>query len=199
MTFIEPVTDDAEAEAAALLATVREQQGHVPNYARAFAHQPEIYDAWRGLVGALTRALDPRLYELATLAAACELKSTYCALAHGAVLADRFLPPETVAAAARDHHDAGLDELSVAVMDLAAKVARDATSVTAEDVERLRGLGLSDADVVAVVSAAAARCFFSKALDALGVEADAHFAELGPELRQALVLGRPIAAPDASR
>jgi alkylhydroperoxidase family enzyme len=33
-------------------------------------------------------AMDPRRYELATLAAALELRSSYCALAHGKVLAD---------------------------------------------------------------------------------------------------------------
>jgi hypothetical protein len=44
-----------------------------------------------------------------------------------------------------------------------------------------------------VVLAAAARCFFSKTLDALGVLPDARYRELEPELREALVVGRPIA------
>jgi hypothetical protein len=44
-----------------------------------------------------------------------------------------------------------------------------------------------------VVAAAAARCFFSKTLDALGALGDPGYAELDPELRQALTLGRPIA------
>jgi hypothetical protein len=44
-----------------------------------------------------------------------------------------------------------------------------------------------------VVLAAAARCFFSKALDALGVLPDAELAELEPELLEVLVVGRPIA------
>ncbi len=44
-----------------------------------------------------------------------------------------------------------------------------------------------------VVLAAAARCFFSKTLDALGVLPDASYRELDPELRDALVVGRPIA------
>jgi len=45
-----------------------------------------------------------------------------------------------------------------------------------------------------VVLAAAARCFFSKTLDALGVLPDASYAELEPELREVLVVGRPIAS-----
>ena len=40
---------------------------------------------------------------------------------------------------------------------------------------------------------AAARCFFSKTLDALGVRADSSYRELAPELLDALVVGRPIA------
>jgi hypothetical protein len=39
----------------------------------------------------------------------------------------------------------------------------------------------------------AARCFFSKTLDALDVRADTSYRELDPEVRDALVVGRPIA------
>ena len=78
-------------------------------------------------------------------------------------------------------------------MDLAAKVAADTTSVTENDIDRLRELGLSDEEIFDVVLTAAARCFFSKAVDGLGVEADAEYDELEPELREALTVGRPIA------
>jgi hypothetical protein len=44
-----------------------------------------------------------------------------------------------------------------------------------------------------VVLAAAARRFFSKTLDALGVRPDTSYRELEPDLREALVVGRPIA------
>jgi hypothetical protein len=44
-----------------------------------------------------------------------------------------------------------------------------------------------------VVLAAAARCFFSKTLDALGVEPDEAYRDLDPALRDALTVGRPIA------
>jgi len=79
-------------------------------------------------------------------------------------------------------------------MDLAEKVVEDATAITAADIERLRSLGLSDADILDVAAAAAARCFFAKTLDALGAEPDAAYAELEPALRDALTVGRPIAS-----
>jgi hypothetical protein len=39
------------------------------------------------------------------------------------------------------------------------------------------------------------RCFFSKVLDAVGADADAKYAALDPGLRDALVVGRPLAGP----
>ena len=64
---------------------------------------------------------------------------------------------------------------------------------TDEDFEPLRGLGLTETEIMDVVLAVTARCFFSKTLDALRVRPDAGYAELDAELREALVVGRPIA------
>ena len=80
-------------------------------------------------------------------------------------------------------------------MRFARKVVEDATSVSAEDVAELRDLGLSDPEIFDIAAAAAARCFFSKTLDALGIQPDAEYASLSPELRKALVTGRPIDDP----
>jgi alkylhydroperoxidase family enzyme len=78
-------------------------------------------------------------------------------------------------------------------MDLAERVVDDATSIGDADLHRLRELGLSETEIMDVVLAATARCFFSKTLDALGVRPDASFRELEPDLREVLVVGRPIA------
>jgi alkylhydroperoxidase family enzyme len=106
---------------------------------------------------------------------------------------DKFVAPDELAAIVSDHHDAGLDPVDVAVMDLADKVAQDATSVTQADVDGLRAHGLSDAEIFDVVAAAAARCFFSKVLDGVGAQPDAKYLELDAPLREALTVGRPIA------
>jgi uncharacterized peroxidase-related enzyme len=194
MTFIETVPEaQATGEVARIYETDREAFGSLPNFTRAFSVRPQVYAAWRSLNGAIKEQMDLRRYELATVAAARRLRSSYCTLAHGSVLVDRFLDPEEVRALVADHRSAGLDPVDVAVMDLAEKVASDATSVTAQDVDRLRSLGLTDGEIAEVVLAAAARCFFSKALDGLGVQPDASYAALDPELRDALTVGRPIA------
>jgi uncharacterized peroxidase-related enzyme len=188
MTYVETIPDDAATgEVAELYARESERMGYLPNFVRAFSLRPEVYRAWQQLNGAV-KARDPRRYELATLAAARRLRSSYCALAHGKVLAEQFFDAGAVAGL-----PAGLDEADTAVMELAEKVVTDATSVTQSDVERLRGLGLDDGEIVDVVLAAAARSFFSKTLDALGADPDALYAGLDPALRDSLVVGRPIA------
>jgi uncharacterized peroxidase-related enzyme len=194
MAFIETISEDeASGAVVGMLEAHRDQLGYVPNFARLFAQRPTVYAVWLQLKDAISGEMDPRRYELATLAAARELRSSYCALAHGKVLADKFLDAATVQALAIDHTDAGLDDVDVAIMDLAAKVAADTTEVTDADIQRLRDLGLSDPEIFDVVLAAAARCFFSKAVDAMGVQPDVEFSELEPGLREALTVGRPIA------
>jgi uncharacterized peroxidase-related enzyme len=179
--FIEPAPADE------LYESERERVGYVPNYARAFSHRPDVYRAWRALVGAVQGASDPRRYELATLAAAKHLRSSYCSLAHGKMLVDRFYSPEQVL-----QLPGGLDEADAAIMSFAEKVADDASSVTEADVDRLREVGLSDAEITDVVLAAALRSFFAKTLDGLGALPDAVYAELEPQLRDELTVGRPI-------
>jgi len=94
------------------------------NYELAFEQRPAVYAAWGQLNGAIKAGMDLRRYELATLAAARRLRSSYCCLAHGTVLAERFGEP--VAEIAVNHRAAGLDEIDVAVMDLAEQVVDDA-------------------------------------------------------------------------
>jgi alkylhydroperoxidase family enzyme len=162
----------------------------VKNLERAFAERPEVFAAWQQLNGAIKAGMDLRRYELATLAAARRLRSSYCCLAHGTVLLEQFGEP--VREIALDHRNAGLDTVDVAIMDFAERVVDDATSIDEADRQKLRDLGLSEADILDVTLAATARCFFSKTLDTVGALPDAEYSELGAELTDVLVVGRPI-------
>jgi alkylhydroperoxidase family enzyme len=161
------------------------------NIEQAFAERPEVFAAWIQLNGAIKAGMDLRRYELVTLAAALRLRSSYCSVAHGKILLEQFGAP--VLEIARDRQTAGLSEVDLAVMGLAERIVDDAASIEDADLQRLRDLGLSEADIADVVYAASVRCFFSKTLDALGILADARYGELAPDVREALVVGRPIA------
>ena len=193
MTFIKTVP---VAEAAGDVRRIYEENqaryGYVPNYAKAFSLRPHVLDAWAQLQKSIRSTMDRRRYELVTLAAARALRCSYCALAHGRVLEKEFFSTEEVTRIAREGESSPLEPAEAATMAFAEKLARQADSVTAEDVEILRRHGLEDAEIFDVAAAAAARCFFSKLLDALGAEPDVSYEDLAPELRDALVVGRPI-------
>ena len=98
MTFIETVPEaDAAGAVHEMYETDRAVFGDLPNLTRAFSLRPEVYGAWRQLNGSIKAGMDLRRYELATLAAARRLRSSYCALAHGSVLMkNEFLTPDAL-------------------------------------------------------------------------------------------------------
>jgi len=196
MAFIEATHFyESTGDARAMFARQQARFGYVPNYAKVFGDRPDIMNLWADLLAGIRRHVDPRRFELVTFAAARELGSSYCSLAHAKVLRERFLTrEETLALAAGDH--CFLSDAEVAMMDLARKVVADSSSVTREDVERLRSCGLRDEEIFDVVAVAAARTFFAKLVDALGVEPDASFMEMEKELRERLTVGRPIASKE---
>ena len=192
MSWIADADESSSPEAAAAFERDRLALGYVANYTKLLARRPAVLEAWRGLNSAVKTSMDPRRYELATLAAARQLRSSYCCLAHGAVLVDQFdAAPEVRALTSGAHGD--LDPVDTAVVRLAAKVAGGAADLTEQDLAEVRALGLSDDEVLDVVLAAAARCFFSTALDATGTEPDAAYRSMDPELQESLTVGRPIA------
>lgn len=191
--FIEAVPEsDATGTVAAMYESETRNNGYLPNYVRAFSHRPELYAAWATLNRTVKEHLDLRIYELATLAAAIELRSSYCAIAHGEVLATRFYSSAQVADMTADHATDPLTAADTAVMDFAAKIARDAGAITDEDVERLRSHGFTDADVFDIASAAAARSFFTKLLEAVGTQPDSEYRRLDIDLLDQLTVGRPL-------
>ncbi|MFC3209170.1 MAG: carboxymuconolactone decarboxylase family protein [Mesorhizobium sp.] len=193
MAYINTRTDsDPDSATSRMFDRAMGGYGYLPNMVKAFSHRPEVMEAWNALLGSIKSGMDMRRYELVTMAAARELRSSYCMLAHGSVLLHGHFTAPELQAIVEDADNAPLDAKDRAIMRFAAKVVRDATSVTGQDVEALRAHHLSDAEIFDIVAAAAARCFFSKTLDGLGVEPDGAYHELEPKLKQALVVGRAI-------
>jgi alkylhydroperoxidase family enzyme len=192
MTFV--ATTPPQAADAAVAAMYRRRQaawGYVPNYAKVFCHRPEVLARWGQLLAEIKRPMDKRRFELVTFAAAHELRHSACALAHGKALREFFTDGQIVAIA-EGRLDGLLEPVEQQVLGFARRVARDASGVTAGEVQALREHGVTDAEIFDIAAAAAGRAFFTKLLDALGVQADSPFLALEEPLRSALTLGRAI-------
>jgi len=159
--------------------------GYVPEHTRVMAVNPEAYKAWEELVGAIARPMGMRRYELVTLAAARGVKSEHCLLAHGNKSL-RYVEEDELTRIARDYRTAGLPENEVAMMEFAEKVSTASHEMTDADSQRLRDLGYTDREIVDIALAAAARNYFSRAIQALGVAVDVP-PGLPDTLREALV------------
>ena len=190
--FIRPIpVDDATDAVADMYSADRSRWGFLPEFTEVFSHHPDAYAAWIQLIGSIRGQMDSRRCELVTLAAARALRSSYSTTVHAKILSDRWYEPETVVALVSDHHAARIDPIDIAIMDFATKVALDPSAVTEQEVDHLRKLGLSERDILDVVLAVAARCFFATVIESMGARPDRELLEpLPPELREALSVGR---------
>ncbi len=200
MSFIKTISEqEAAGTLREIYAAAEEQAGYIPNYARLFSHRPEVYRAWQQLVTAIRKPMSLRRYELVTLAAARALQGSYCMLAHShTFLNSGEVDAVQLAAIAADFHQAHLEPDEVAIMEFAEKVIISSGSVTQADVDGLKSFGLTDAEILDITLAAAARSFFSKTLDALNAEPDAKYLNFDAGLRDILAVGRPFGAAEKS-
>ena len=193
--FITPVPEsESTDDLAEYYRKQRSAWGFLPNYAGAFSTRPDVAQAWNLLNSTIRDGMDRRRFELATIAAARALRSTYCTAAHSKFLRDVCGDEESLKAIAADPSGASLAAQDRAVYEFATKVATDAASIVLADIDRLREVGLSDADIADGVYAASARSFFTRVLDGLGVQLDQQTAEALPaDLLDSMIVGRPVA------
>lgn len=193
MSFIDSISEgQAENMVLEQYQAAQKSIGYVPNYIKTFSLQPEVYDAWTKLIGAIRSKMRMRHYELVTFAAAMKLECTYCMLAHGAILRKNFFSADQLIAIVRDFHNADLTPEEVTLMDFAQKIISNAHQINQHDIDELQKHGLDDNEILDVVLATTSRSFFSKTLDALDARPDEIYLELEPELVQVLALGRPF-------
>ena len=199
MAFIETTPPvEADGEVREMYERQEAHYGYVPNYAKVFCHRPEILSLWAALLSGIRQPLDTRRFELVTVAAAHALRSTYCSLAHGKALTE-FFSANQIQAIIGDAATGPLSAVELAIISLARKVARDASSVAAADVNALKEHGLTDGEIFDIVAAAAGRAFFSKLVEGLGADADAVYFDIEESLRESLTVGRPIDPTEPER
>lgn len=200
MILTTPELDSATGHVADMYAGDLREDGIVYAHTRAMALNPEAHQAFETLIRAIVPSIGLRNYELATLGAARAVGSQHCLLAHGRKsLRAGLFDEDQLAALMRDEPDSGLDETERAVFEYAEKVSTDAAAMTDEDTRRLRDAGFDDRQIVDLTLAAAARNYFSRALQALAVPVD-EVPGLSPALSAALREAGPrrTPAPDIS-
>jgi len=163
--------------------------GHVATHTLVFALHPEVFDRSRLVTRELRLKMPPRRYELIQLAVSLALQTPACSVVHGALLRRREFGADELRSILADYRSAELEPSEVAIMSYAQKIS-GAERAEREDIETLRHHGLSDVEILDITLAAAARNFFARIFNALGVEPEPAYLEgLEDDLATTLVAG----------
>ena len=87
------------------------------------------------------------------------------------------LTDEQIAAFTKDFRTADIDDTTKAILEFAVKVTKSASAVTPADLEHLRGYGLTDEALFAIVEVVGFFCYVNRIADAFGIELDAFLEE----------------------
>src|SRR3954470_19622729 len=130
---------------------VEEKTGFVPNIFMALAHRPDEWRAFFAYHDALMDKETPGLTkgdrELIVVATSAANACLYCVVAHGAIARIRTRDPHLADQVAVDWRKAPLPPRMHDVLEVAVRLAVDPAAVTAADLDRLRGHGLTEDDV----------------------------------------------------
>lgn len=138
-------------ELRARYAEVQERSGFLPNVFAALSWRPAEAAAFFALHDALmdkdTPGLSTADRELIVVATSAANDCLYCVVAHGAIARIRARDPHLADQVAVDWRKAPVPERLHAVLEVAVRLAVDPAAVTAADLDRLRGHGLTEDDV----------------------------------------------------
>ena len=155
-----PVPEESELpeDLQGLFRKARENLGFVPNVFRAYSFRPERLSAWFNhykLLHEPTDELSAAEREMIAVVVSMENGCLYCLVAHGAALRETLGDPILADRITLDYRRAGLDERLTAILDYAVKITKEPLECSPDDLDRLRGFGLSDAacwDIVEIAS-----------------------------------------------
>jgi uncharacterized peroxidase-related enzyme len=155
-----PVPDESELpeDLQGLFKKACEKVGFVPNVFRAYSFRSERLSAWFNHYRQLhepTDELSAAEREMIAAVVSMENGCLYCLVAHGAALREELGDPILADRITLDYRRAGLDERLTAILDFAVKITKEPLECSPEDLNRLKGLGLSDYacwDIVEIAS-----------------------------------------------
>ncbi len=193
--FLETIKEEqATGRVAEIYAGEKAALGFVMSATACWTTRPDMLPIFDEFVTQVKAgfSLTPRDWRLITFVAAQHVPSTYCSTVYGKMLLDDLGSKEKVLALQSDFRNAGLDERDVAMLAFAETVAKDASRVTAHEIEGLRAVGFSDVQISDIALCAAFRCFVARYYDATGSGPEPSFLNDDNAFRDALAIGRKL-------
>lgn len=193
--FLKTIAEsDATGRVAEIYAEEKAAMGFVMSATACWTTRPDMLPAFSDFMGQVKAkfSLSMRDWRMITFIAAQQMRSTYCSTVYGRHLLDDLGSKEQVLAVQSDFRNAGLDDRDVAMLGYAEAVAKDASRISAHDIEGLRAAGFSDVQISDIALCAAFRCFVARFYDATGAGPEPAFLNGDSDFRDALAIGRKL-------
>jgi uncharacterized peroxidase-related enzyme len=192
--FLKTIGEDATGQIAELYRAQKAQNGFVMSAMQCWTARPDLLAIYHEFSDKIRAgfSLSPRDWRLITLIAAKHVPSTYCSHVYGRQLIADFGSKDAVLAVQRDFRSADLTPRDVEMLSYAETISRDASSVTQENIDRLRSVGFTDVQICDIALCAAFRCFVARFFDATGAGPEPAFVDTDADFRRAMTVGKAI-------
>jgi uncharacterized peroxidase-related enzyme len=193
MFLIDPPENSAVST---LYDNARAEDGYVMNLLRLWAWRPDVHAAFMAARKALVdeTTLSKRDIAVLNAATAGQRNDAYCSIAWGTRFAE-LADAESAGALLRGEDPTALSDRELALARWARTVAADPNAATAEQVEALRAVGLSEREIFEATMLVALRLAFTTVNGALGAQPDRRLADQAPApVRETVTFGRPVDA-----
>lgn len=142
--------NEATGRVAEIYESMINTMGFIPNAFKVFSPSAHVLDKQFGNLGYYMRhkTLGGKLLAFIRLLVSDQEQCAYCVGMNSGILLQYGVLPETLAGIKQDPSKAPLDEKELALLLFVLKVVNDSNSTTQADVDHLRGLGWTDADIL---------------------------------------------------
>ena len=151
MSRITTITNDmANAEQSALLESIQQKLGMVPNFLRVFANSPTALKGFLGLHSITEEGeLDGQTKERIALVLAQQNGCEYCLSAHTAIGRKAGLSTTEIEA---NREGSSEDARAAVAVKLAKSLAENQGDVTTAELQEARNVGYSEAEIVEIIT-----------------------------------------------
>ncbi|GAV23255.1 carboxymuconolactone decarboxylase family protein [Carboxydothermus pertinax] len=153
---------------------IKKHFGMVPNLFKTYALKPEILEAnWNKVKAVMMQGeLNRELKEMVAVVVSRANGCNYCVRAHSAALKMLGIPKETIIQIIENIDDANIPAELKKVLTFAVKATREPNNISEAELNEIKALGYSDAQIVELLSVVDLYTSFNKFLDTLQVEID---------------------------
>ena len=176
MTFLKTISkEEAQSPLKELYQEIEDTIGFkkVPNAFISSSIDPEITRwVWQGIKTIMLRdsSIDRSLKETIALVVSKNNACSYCVGVHNMMLKAIGFDSKKIEELNKDYQSSSLSEKEKAVLDFSLKVTNESYKITEKDHEKLKKYGMTEQQILEVISVASLFNFINRFVDALGTD-----------------------------